>query len=310
VRGRFFPQAALFLLVLAAVPPSGAQEGVPYLIPQTIFVGDRGRLVVPLGQAFMAASPFVLSGGQAFPRTADLVINRIELEHRNGSARLLIDFIPYAPGILSLPALTVPVPGEAPLELTGLQALTASILAPGEAALSDPAPPLAAPGTGVIIYGSAACILLVFFLALGFTIWGRRNFGSLWERLRRRRLLRAMTRFLRGLDTESSAEKRTQGEFLSILSGELREFLSLFTGINCRSLTAGEFLGFEFYPGLLCALFRRCDTLRFSGKSITREDLKAILAELRLFIEALEKAERERAKEAAGTAGIPAAEAL
>jgi hypothetical protein len=302
----------LFLLIVFAwIPGSGeAQEGAPYLIPQTIYVGDRGRLVVPLGQAFMGAQPFVHTDRDEVPGAADMVLSRIELEHRNGNARLSIDFIPYASGILLLPSLAIPVPGGEPLELKGLSVTVASILTPGEAALSNPAPPMAAPGTSLIIYGTAAGILFFLFLAIGVTVWGRRNFASLWETFRRQRLLRSMARFLRSLNAESLIDKkRTQGEFLSILSGEFREFLSLFTGINCRSLTAGEFLGLDFYSGFLCAFFRRCDTLRFSGRDIERKDFQAILEEVRSFIETLDRAEKERAKEAPETA-LPAGEAL
>ncbi|MDR2076663.1 MAG: hypothetical protein LBP61_07010, partial [Desulfovibrio sp.] len=187
---RRFPSKApvvLFLLLLLralAAPGRGdAQDtGSPgsqdaYLIPRTIFVGDRGRLVVPLGQAFTAAEAFVRSAAGELPEAADVVITRIELENRNGSPRLFIDFIPYAPGVLSLPALVIPVPGGKTLELSGLKAAAASVLAPHETALSAPALPLSAPGTGLIIYGTAAGILCVLFLGLGLSVWGRRNFA-------------------------------------------------------------------------------------------------------------------------------------
>jgi hypothetical protein len=290
------------LLALAAAPgrgeaqdtsPPGSQEA--YLVPQTIFVGDRGRLVVPLGQAFMSAETFVRSAPGELPETADLAITRIELENRNGSPRLFVDFIPYAPGLLSLPALIIPIPGGKTLELSGLKAATASILAPHETALSAPALPLSAPGTGLIIYGTAAGILLVLFLCLGLSVWGRRNFASFRERFRRRRLLRIMARFLRRLDAESlSGTTKSPGEFLSILSGQFREFLSLFTGTDYRPLTAGELLTLPFYPEFLCAFFRRCDNIRFSGGGIERGDLATALEELRSFIGILARAEVER----------------
>jgi hypothetical protein len=283
----------LFLLLTLAGTRGNAQDA--YLVPQTIFVGDKGRLVVPLGQAFMAAEAFVRSASGELPETADLAITRIEMENRNGSPRLLIDFIPYAPGVLALPALKIPVPGGEPLELSGLKVTAASILAPGETALSPPASPLPAPGTGLIIYGTAAGILIVLFLSLGLSVWGRRNFAFFWARFKRRRLLRIMARFLRRLDAESRAGKtKSPGEYLSMLSGQFREFLSLFTGTDCRPLTAGEFLTLSFYGDFLCAFFRRCDRLRFSGNGIERRDLAAELEEVRSFIGILVQAEAER----------------
>jgi hypothetical protein len=258
----------------------------------------------------MAAEAFVRSAPEDLPETADLVITRIELEHRNGISRLLIDFIPYAPGLLPLPALAVPVPGGKPLELSGLSAAVASILGPQEAALSGPAPPLATPGTGVIIYGTSAGVLLVLFLAIGLSVWGRRNFASLWARFKRRRLLRIMAKFLRRLDTESlGAKDKSPAEFLSILSLQFREFLSLFTGTDCRPLTAGEFSRLPFYPEFLCPFFRRCDRLRFSGKEIEQSDFKAALEEIRSFIGMLMLAEKEaqETREEEGAAQRPGA---
>lgn len=279
------------LLLLASVPGSGsAQEA--YLIPQTIFVGDRSRLVVPLGQAFSSAETFVRSAPGELPKTGDLTITRIELERLNGDLRLIIDFIPYAPGILLLPSLAIPVSGGRTLELSGLKAAVTSILGPHEASLSAPAPPLSAPGTGLIIYGTAAGILFVLFLIIGLTFWGKRNFAFFWERFRRRRLLRIMVRFLKRLDAESlSGKNKSPAEFLSVLSGQFREFLSLFTETDCRPLTAGEFLGLPFYPDFLCAFFRRCDILRFSGRGIELSDLAAAQEEVRSFVEILIKAE-------------------
>jgi hypothetical protein len=92
---------------------------------------------------------------------------------------------------------------------------------------------------------------------------------------------------------------------LNFLAGEFRIFLSLFTGENCRAMTAGEFsrssplgewgagdspLGADF----LGAFFRRCDNLRFSGAGISSGELLDILGNLRLFIEALNAAFFER----------------
>jgi hypothetical protein len=285
---------AVLFFFLALVGARGDTRDA-YLIPQTIFVGDKGRLVVPLGRAFAAAEAFVRTASGELPETADLVITRIELENRNEPPRLLVDFIPYAPGVLSLPTLKIAVPGGEPLELPGLRVTAASILAPGETALSAPAPPLSVPGTGLIIYGTAAAILIVLFTCLGLSAWGKRIFAVFWERVKRRHLLRTMTRFLKHLDAESRAGKnKSPGEYLSILTEQFREFLSLFAGTDCRSLTAGEFLAFPLHGDFLCAFFRRCDRIRFGGGGIERRDMAAELEEVRSFIGILIQAETER----------------
>lgn len=305
-------------------PQSGASSVQPsrteaaYLLPQTIFVGDSGRLVVPLDQTFAKVEPFVLDTPDKLPEAPDLVIRRIELERRGGSSRLLIDFIPYAPGILSFPSLELAAPGAIPLSITGLEVQVASILTPSQMALSEPAPPMAVPGTSFLVYGSVILVLVILFLGIGGSLWGRRHFRDMWERFRRRHLIHAMAKFLQRMEQEGGLEKNgTPGFYLTLLSGEFREFLSLFSGVNCRSLTAEEFLELPLEyagsagtaltltvperpadspltPGFLCRLFHTWDTLRFSGRGIDKIDLFQALKETGIFIAALDRAEREQ----------------
>ena len=286
----------------------------PYLLPQTIFVGDQGRLVVPLGQAYAGAEPFTPEVPVTFPLTQDLEIKNIELERRGGLIRLLIDFVPFAPGILAFPPLEFPMGSGLPA-ITGLEVQVASVLTPAEMALSNPASALAVPGTSFLVYGSIALILVLLFLGIGGSVWGRLHFRDLWERFRRRHLLRVMLKFLIRLRRECCVDKDTNpGYYLSLLSSEFREFLSQFSGINCRSLTAGEFLelpaGYPVHsaetntessssssvlsPVFLCSLFRSWDVLRFSGRNVQMTDLFQALNETKKFIAALEIAERER----------------
>jgi hypothetical protein len=288
-----------------------------YLIPQTIFVGDRGRLVIPLGPSFAGAEPFIRFSPDAENRAAsplDLVITRIELEQRAGNsalpARLLIDFIPYAPGRLLFPAITIPASPE-PLAVSGFSVTVASILKPQEASLAESAAPLAAPGTGLIIYGSSAAILVLLIVCICGALWGRRHFSYFREHFRRRRLLRTMERFLKHIKVESSAGGTGhQVELFSLLSGEFREFLSLFTGENCRVLTPGEFRHFTLFkmedmpenlPDVLkgdyiADLFHRWELLRFSGSPVGQNDVLLAMEELRSFIGALFLAEHAAGK--------------
>jgi hypothetical protein len=311
---RLFLAAALLLLRLwpAFSQEDGGGDGglSSYLMPPNIYVGDLGKLITPLGLAYMAAAPFVYTTPDKLPRGENIVISKIELEHRNGSARLIIDFIPYAPGTVDFPPLVIPIPGAEPLTVTGLSAQVVSILGSQEASLSEPAAPLAVPGTAVIIYGSAAAILVVLLAAAGIGIWGRKHFSVYRRRIRRRRLLRAMDRYLRRLAAESGAAGLScRKELLSQLSGEFREFLSLFTGVNCRVLTPSEFGGVNVLEnGLekeqtsiscllsgtyLCDFFRRWENVRFSGKRIGQGDLSAVLDEVKGFIGSLSRAEKE-----------------
>jgi len=115
-----------------------------------------------------------------------------------------------------------------------------------------------------------------------------------------------MMRFLRRLGHEAGLGKKgNPGYYLSLLAAEFREFLSVFTGINCRSLTAGEFLEVSLMydeqldeplltPAFLCRLFRGWDTLRFSGRVVDKIDLFQALKETEKFIIALDRVEREK----------------
>jgi hypothetical protein len=95
-----------------------------------------------------------------------------------------------------------------------------------------------------------------------------------------------MAKFLRCLRQECSLEKEGEhtaeseqmagrgslsapGYYLTMLSKEFREFLSLFSGINCRSLTPVEFLGLPLSqtalalgPVYLCRLFQTWEIMR------------------------------------------------
>jgi len=303
----------LLLFPLCLLPAQDASA--PFLLPRTIYVGDTGRLVVPLDGSFAGVQPFVLENPENLPGEPDLLIQRIELDRRGGFSRLLIDFVPFAVGTLPLPALRFAADseeaGEYFVELSGLQVQVASILDPAWMALSQPAPPLAVPGTGLLIYGSIAVALGAFLLAIAANIWGRRHFRGLWQRRRRRLLLRGILRLLRRLRREGILGKKASPQHcLARLASGFREFLSAFTGINCRALTAAEFLELPLprrsaagspqpaetalEPEFLCRLFRAWDALRFSGRDVEKPDLLEALKQAELFVLALQKFERER----------------
>ena len=277
----------------------------PYVLPHTVFVGDRGRLVVPLDPAFAGIAPFVKEGESELPQVADLLIRRIELERRGGISRLLIDFIPYATGTINLPPLEFLFPGEDEEEetmaLPPLSVQVTSILGPGNMALSQPASPLAVPGTTLLVYGTGILILVLLSLGIGFSLLGPRYFREFWERIRRRYRLRITMRFLRRLKHECGLDKSANpGQYLTVLSAKTREFLTFLTGFNCQSLTAMEFLDLPLEeeaalnPGQLYSLFRAWDTLRFSGQDLEMKDLFKAIDDVNALITALDRAEKEK----------------
>jgi hypothetical protein len=245
------------------------------------------------------------------------VIHGVTLEQWGGEAVLVVEFTPYATGVLELP----------PLELKGslyrgLRVEIASVLdnGPGgggaEMALSGLALPLAVPGTSFFIYSVLAGIMAVFLMLLGGRLWVRRCLKAMLLRWRRRRLIASMGRIGRRLENslESLRSPDSLRERLDYLCGEFRTFLGLFTLKRCQSMTAGELgkipaLAGPEYPdaavlggAFLGPFFRRCDDLRYGGGGISGEDLRNILEELRFFLNTLDRAERAGAldlKEAA-----------
>jgi hypothetical protein len=295
-----------------------------WLIPQTVYVGDRATLVVPLdnlpaGESLFPGEP---------PALPDLAIHRIELERRGEGGRLLIDFTAYAPGPLEIP----------PFELegipfTGLTIEIASILGSGEhtTILSPLAPPLAIPGTGFLIYGTMAGLILIILTFLGAVFWAPRRAAIWLEGRRRKRLvlsLAGMERRLRRELIRGNTTASQRRERLNFLAGEFRTFLALFTGENCRAMTAGELSRLSLAaercvpenpgarippenspPGgdFLGGFFRRCDDLRFSGTEISAEELLKILEDLKLFAGALKTAGDAAARAVAGAISTPGA---
>jgi hypothetical protein len=289
--------AAAFLLFFSAAPE--AEEGASrvYLVPQTVFVGDRAVLVIPLGGPSEDAELSPPSD------TANLVFHRLRVESRGGEAHALIEFTAYAAGVLALPAVGIPSG-----LLAGLRVEIASVLEKGNEGrvLSDPAPPLAVPGTGFLVYGTAAFLLAALFFLAGGTYWFRRRFRIVLESWKRRRLVASSLSLMRRLRREI-LKNPAPGErvmLLDFLSAEFRSFLARYTGLECRAMTAREL---ALMPPLAegeaagCAgLVRRWDEARYCGACPERDELLDMLGDAVSFTGVLEKAERRKRRKAPG----------
>jgi hypothetical protein len=285
------------------------------MIPQTIFVGDLGRLVCPLKDAVPPGKNIVLDMPGDLPKAKDLIVTRVELDRQGGDARLLIDFQAFAPGLIPLPPVEI-----ASRNFTGLEVRVTSILESDEdLVLSPPASPLAVPGTVLVIYGAVFAVIAVILGAVFGGFWYRNHLDYFRTRGLRRRALRNMWRTLRRVRSALGKNKTGEGEALTLVSLEFRNFLSCFSGMNCRAMVPGEFLRLSslFPPeeetalsgtgGFLRDLFRRCDTLRFSGGVIDRGTILGIMEDIRNFVSVLEKAEKQRTLSASAgiTGGSP-----
>jgi hypothetical protein len=285
-----------------------------YLIPQTVYVGDRAVLAIPLDADtdlpefnFGEDVIWVLSGAPAspgFPKRldglADPEIHRITLDSLGGNPRLLIEFTAWSPGQLELPAFEI-----GGVSFSGLYIEVSSILAGDKNAslLSPPAPQLAVPGSSLLIYGTIAGGILVLLVILWAGFWGRKNFGKWIQKWKRRRLIRSLSGMEKRLRRHFlKGQKENDEAMVNYLSAEFRKFLSLFTGQDCRAMTAGE-LG-KLPPlanddailtgSFLGTFFRRCDDLRFSGAKIAAGEILSLLEDLKIFTEKLDRAEKRK----------------
>jgi hypothetical protein len=259
--------------------------------------------VISLGREFQDTPPFVIGDPRLLPQSPELKLHRLEFDPRR--RQILIDFTPFAPGELQIPPLRLPqLPGFSPEG----RIIVASVLGGGDPSLPDtggvlvlsgPAPPLAVPGTALIVYGGASLIVLILLLALGMGIWGRPWLERLMEARRRKRLIRLMGSIGKGLRRRIPRDPRR--EILGKLSLEFRAFLDYFFDApgDCRAMTAEEFGALPpllppaegeqpASPAALMIFFRRLDRLRFSGEQTGDGEIAALLDQMEGILRAME----------------------
>jgi hypothetical protein len=318
------PFAVKFLWGFICLTASlGAQEGSLSQIPRQLFVGDRGRLTLNLGSLFPETASFSVTNPRILPQSPELRLHRLEFDAHRG--QLSIDFTAFAPGELELPPLRPPqLPG---FSLEGCRVSVSSVLAlegplssQAVLVLSGPAPPLAVPGTALLIYGSSSLIILLLLAVLGAGIWGRPWLGKTLEARRRRRLIRLMGNIGAGL--RERIPDSSSREILRKLSVEFRAFLDYFFNeesmadrrhtrlLDCRAMTAEEFGSLPplfppaegmpvegaASPASLGYFFQRLDRLRFSGETTGDGEIAALLDLMEGILRAMERGFREQGR--------------
>jgi hypothetical protein len=298
---------SFFIFFILATCALYAQSASAYLIPRQIYVGDPASFVLPLPPSEQNEDFVITSYDKdLIPSDPNIDFHRVILERRTTGSRLIIEFTPFASGVLALPGIEI---GDD--YFFGLTVSVNSLLdVHSGPILSAPASALAMPGTAIMLYGSMAVLVLIILLTFWFIFKGRTAIKNLRKKWRRLRLFKNMKNTERRLYKALSkgAEKR---EVLDKISNEFKTFLSILTGNECRAMTAREFI--EFFTQLpkdlfaaqedtayfLGSFFRKCDELRFSGSDIDVKSILHLLSELHLFTCALEKSERTKPRRAA-----------
>jgi hypothetical protein len=258
-----------------------------YMVPPKVYVGDRASLVLPMPG--LAAD--VKINLEHIPSSADLVIHQVTLERRPSGSFLTIEFSAYTPGTLELPPIEV---GGKIFE--GLKVEISSILSTDESGmvLSGPAPPLAVPGTSLLVYGTISAAILLMLLAIWSMVWGRKRINGWLAAWKRKRLIVSMLVTERRLNKALSKGVSCR-EILDVLSAEFRSFLTQLTGENCRAMTATEIgllktTGEQNMDGaFLGTFFNNCDALRFSGREINGYETLEMLGDMKSFVQTLDR---------------------
>ncbi|MDR2865088.1 MAG: hypothetical protein LBV68_05730 [Spirochaetaceae bacterium] len=261
---------------------------MPYQIPQTIYIGDKGRLIYPLDGLFFDQKDSFLPVDK-LSKSDDIVINAIEIKDR----QLIVDFQVFKTGIVKVPPIFVN--GKT---LSGLEVYVASLLenSPHAMVLSPAASPLSVPGTlwiiSALVFG---IIILAAFILLFFTRGGNIFFG-LKLKIKQKRIIRQTQKTIKKLKANLEKDSISAQLALSGISNELRIFLDNFFNIDCRSMVPLEFLAItlpkdsgldeNYYPRYFSEFFQKCDTIRFSGNLVPRETVLTIIEEVETFINA------------------------
>jgi len=277
----------VFIFTLNAAYAQTTQFNGTILIPKVVYVGDPAVLVLPLPAAIINSDDIIMTElSPNIPKDDNIDFHRVILERRVTGSRLLIEFTAFVPGYLKFPE--IEIDGE---YFNGLSVTINSVIDTRKSLqLSGYASPLAMPGTAVLLYGFLAIVVLFLLLVLWFIFKGRTFINILIEKWK---LLRLFT-FIRNVERRLQKALMRGGDKRAILdkiSDTFREFLSVLTKANCRSMTAREFIKLPeetiHNSNFLGDFFRRCDKFRFSGEDVNLREISGLLVDLRNYIEDL-----------------------
>jgi hypothetical protein len=281
MRREFFI-SIIFVCIAATLFANEEGASAPYQIPQTVYIGDKGRLVYPLDGFFSNQKNGALPLDGLDTDDA-ILISSIEID--NG--RLVVDFQAFRTGAIPLPVIVIN--GE---PLSGLEVYISSLLDGSDnvTVLSPAAAPLSAPGTLWIVVSIIFIVILIFTVTFLFLFRGGNFFSVLQRRIKKARIIRKTQKAVKKLKINLEKENISARTALSGISNELRVFLDNFFNTDCRSMVPLEFLDMVFpddsgldpkyTPRFFYHFFENCDKLRFSGGVVTAETVRAIILEV------------------------------
>jgi hypothetical protein len=279
--------AAVFLIFGALSSPVAGEARTPYQIPQVIYIGDSGRLIVPLeGFDGVADATLPIDG---LERSPALVIRGISVYRHN----LIVDFQAFKTGVIALPAIAI-----AGKTIANLEVHVSSILANADNVnvLAPAALPLPAQGTLWMIVQAVFIALAVAAAVLLVLLRGGKLFRGVREKMRARAIVRETRRRLAKIRATMEGEAA-----LSAASHAMRSFLERYFAVHCQAFVPREFRSVtlsrsaageaggtaeKFTGAYLEQFFLKCDALRFSGKVVDAQTVGEIITEVESLVNA------------------------
>lgn len=272
--------AALALAVGLSVPLAAQTDNLvagAVFVPPVYYVGDlvelRLSLLLPEGKALLP--PLSL------PSAPWVLIRDVQVRHEPPFERVTIKFVPFAPGVKTLPPLVL---GD--ITLDGVKVSTNSLLGKEAPELTPPRDQLLLPHTELFLLFCLAVILLLPWL-----IWRTAKPAAAWTAAWRKRSFRhrAWRRWVKDVKSLRAEALVLNGpEFYTRLSRLAREYLGTRFDQDFGTLTAAE--AHDVLQPLPPAwrsewirLLRRSDVIRFDAQNPTDaeklDDLDALRRE-------------------------------
>ncbi|GMO45435.1 MAG: hypothetical protein Ta2G_00320 [Termitinemataceae bacterium] len=299
-----FTTSFIFCFLFSSLSVFSQNSSAQYQVPQTIYVGDKGKLIYPISQ-FSGITPNAkisleetdnedgYGDGDETLNTY-IIIRNMELD--KGAKNLIIEFQAYRTGTVSVPPIII---GEQ--KLSGLQVHISSLIEAGNSTmvLSAPAAPLASEGTFFIITTIILGVILVFLLIYFFWKHGFKLFLFLNTNAKAFFLIYSISIFIKHLQKNLAKDKIEHLQAIRDLSSHLRIFFSKLLDIQCTAMVSDEFLSLEIpydnkeaVQGLkecLCDFFKKGDSLRFSGEAITSDSVNDMISLAKNILETVKK---------------------
>jgi len=237
-------------------------------LPARFFVGEEVEAIALVHFDAASVEAFAAKAGAGLPvvpAQADPELRSLALSKGPDGWELRWRFVAWTPGKGRIPAMEL-----RGLSIPAVDYQTYSVLGPQDRDLSPPKPQLDPPGTSLYLYGFAAFVLLLVFIAFAVVSWLLPAARSLLERRKAAQARKALARTLAWLGKELRTAK--PADFYAVLARALRNYLAIRVLPGAPALTPAELAALREdcfpAPGLrdeVSDLLAESDAVRYAG---------------------------------------------